>query len=59
MKRRDALPRVRGHAEAYPSARPDGARVVDGDDLVKGGGEGPPSKSNLKLPIPCSFQSSP
>jgi len=59
MKRRDALPCVRGHAAAYPSARQDGARVVDGDDLVKGGGEGPPDESNLKLPIPCSFQSSP
>src|SRR5207248_11333749 len=48
MKRRNAAPRVRGHAEACPSARPDGARVVDGDDLVKGNGEGPAGRIKLQ-----------
>ena len=55
MKRRDAAPRVRGHAEACPSARPDGARVVDGDDLVKGNGEGPAERIKPQTSDPLLF----
>jgi hypothetical protein len=59
VKRSNAVPRVRGHGEACPSVRPGGVRVIDGDNLRHGGGRGAPDESNLELPIPCSFQSSP